>query len=283
MSTSPPQDHTPLWLHLFLRLIALLSRFSTTLTTYARQLQESHHEDSEAKRLISTTTPTIPTTTFPQFALLPPELRQQIWADSLPPSRILMLQLPKPTTLLDNLLPSRNRHHTRQKKPINVWTCSSPLPPTLHVTSESRAIALKHYTLGLAPLGSSQPRIYIDFKRDVIGVSDELMRSPVGRNLWRLTDDLRQVRHLALSSGMAGSFLESRQSRHALASLRHVAIVDSALWSKGVVPRVAGMDWAYWMRWQSARGKAQWCLGGADGCDGEGSGDCCTLEDGEKS
>lgn len=270
MSSPPPQDHTPLWLQILLHLTALLFRFSTTLTTYARQVQEAHLEKSEAQSLLSTITAS---TTFPQFGLLPPELRQQIWADALPRSRVLMLQLPKQPTLLETL----TTPHSHLRRSSNVWTCAAPLPSILHVNSESRAVAQRHYTLGLAP-SDSQPRIYIDFRRDIIGVSDELMRSPVGRNLWRLTDDLGRAQNLALSSGMAGSFLESRQSRHALASLRHVAVVDSALWSKGVVPRVAAMDWAYWMRWQAARGRAQWCLGGLEEEDG-GIGGCYDLEE----
>lgn len=69
---------------------------------------------------------------------------------------------------------------------------------------------------------------------------------------------------MALSSDMAASFIESRQSKSVLENLQHVAIVDSALWGKGTVPRVAELDWNYWIRWQCAKGAAHWSLGGAD-------------------
>lgn len=270
-TSSDPDDQcrTPFWLQILIRISLLTGWFSTRLRDYSRLIQETYTEATAEKRLMGVeaaaqrerTQQSAPTT-FPQFGQLPPELRQLIWAEALPNSRVLMLKPPKKPTLMDSVVSGFKRpgHKRRQS---NVWACDAKIPSILHVNSEARAIALKHYQLGLAP-GCSQPRIYVDLKRDVIGVSDELMRSSVGRNLWRLTDDLKRVRHLALASNLAASFLESRQSRSGLESVRHIVIVNSALWSKGTVPRVAQFDWTYWIRWQCAKGAAQWSLGGAD-------------------
>ncbi|KAK4219624.1 hypothetical protein QBC37DRAFT_409375 [Rhypophila decipiens] len=155
-----------------------------------------------------------------------------------------MLQLPKSETLMDEFI-SAFAGYGPQEQNNHVWTCSAKIPSILHVNSEARAIALKHYKLGLAP-GGTQPRIYVDLKRDVVGLSNELMDSYSGRNLWRLTEDFKKVRHFALASEMA------------------------LLWARGTVPKVAQLDWAHWIKWQCGKGAAHWNKGGADVSDESG-------------
>lgn len=259
-------------LQLVIKITILVGWFSARLGRYTRLAQEASVEAAEERRLIAQRAPTKPTT-FPQFSLLPPEIRQQIWEEALPGARVLMLKAPGSSTrlpsfgdcissLLSNRRPSTPilaRKHSRSKS-INVWTCNAKIPTILHVSSEARAMALKHYRLGLAP-GNSQPRIYIDFKRDVVGLSDELMQSPVARNLWRMTKDLREVTSLCLAMANAPSFFSMRQTS-GLDMIKEVLLVDSALWSNGVVPRVAQLDWDHWVRWQVKRGSAKWGYGG---------------------
>ncbi|KAK3359916.1 hypothetical protein B0T25DRAFT_564879 [Lasiosphaeria hispida] len=147
----------------------------------------------------------------------------------------------------------------------NVWTCAADVPAVLYVCSEVRVIGLRHYRLGLAP-GSSEPRIYVGFTRDVISLSDESMQSPAGRNLWRLTNDLQYVQKIALASGSVPSFLTMRQP-FGLANVEEVALVYSALWDTGVVPRAVQLDWGHWIQWQCGKNLAQrWVEAqGADG------------------
>ncbi|KAM7188317.1 hypothetical protein V8F20_010600 [Naviculisporaceae sp. PSN 640] len=260
---SPPP--TPFWLQILLRISLFTGWFQTRLQEYSRLIQETDLEATEEKRLLASEAAVqdekIPTT-FPQFSQLPAELRHMIWAEALPSSRVLMLQAPTEPTAVDRFA-AEFKHPDHRRRPSNVWTCTAKIPSILHVNSEARAIALKHYQLGLAP-GCSQPRIYVDLERDIIGVSNDLLRTSVGRNLWRLTDDLKKVRHLALASDMAAWFLESKQTRSVLEKVQHVAIVYSALWGKGTVPKVAQSDWNHWIRWQCAKGTARWSLGGYD-------------------
>ncbi|KAK5663151.1 hypothetical protein OQA88_6568 [Cercophora sp. LCS_1] len=257
-------------LQLVIKITILVGWFSTRLRRYTRLAQEASIEAAEERRLIAQKPVA---TTFPQFGRLPPEIRQQIWEEALPGPRALMLQVPgspsRPpslSTCVAPLFPTPTKRRSRSNS-VNVWTCSAKIPTILHVNSEARAMALKHYRLGLAP-GNSQPRIYVDFQRDVVGLSDELMQSPVGRNLWRLTDDLKEVTSLCLANATAPSFFSMRQIS-ALDNVQEVLLVDSALWSNGVVPRVARLDWNHWVQWQIKRGGAKWGYGGDAETSGE--------------
>ncbi|KAK0652009.1 hypothetical protein B0T16DRAFT_454422 [Cercophora newfieldiana] len=276
-------------LQLIIKITILVGWFSRRLRQYARLVQEASSEAAEERRLAreeALSAPTMPNT-FPQFSRLPAELRQQIWEEALPDSRVLMLQqpgsfatMPSLSKCLSPILALRSpfavsktteksqRTRTRRgTSSVNVWTCSAKVPVVLHVNSESRAVALRHYRLGLAP-GNSQPRIYVNFDRDVIGLSDDLMQSPVGRNLWRLTEDLKGVKSLCLASSSAPSFLSMRQP-YGLDSVEELALVDSTLWAAGIVPRVAQIDFNHWIAWQYEQGKARWGYGrGIEACDG---------------
>lgn len=259
-------------LQLTIKITILVGWFSARLRRYTRLAQEASTEAAEERRLIAQRAPVEPTT-FPQFGLLPPEIRQQIWEEALPGARVLMLQASEPSTRFLSLgncispllslgspfTPTPTRKRSRSNS-VNIWTCNAKIPTILHVNSEARAMALKHYRLGLAP-GNSQPRIYIDFKRDVVGLSDEFMQNLVARNLWRLTHDLKEVTSLCLAIATAPSFFSMRQTAR-LDMVQEILLVDSALWSSGIVPRVARLDWDRWVRWQIKRGSAKWGYGG---------------------
>ncbi|KAK4453690.1 hypothetical protein QBC34DRAFT_191117 [Podospora aff. communis PSN243] len=268
-STLSGGDSHSYMLQMIIKITILVGWFSSRLRRYTRLVQEAANEAAEERRLareeaaLSATKPT----TFPQFSRLPAELRQQIWEEALPSSRLLMLQLPgssgrmpsfaeclSPVLALRKGASSRSRYNS-----VNVWTCSASIPVALHVNSESRAVALRYYRLGLAP-GNTQPRIYVNFKRDIIGLSDELMQSPVGRNLWRLTEDLQGAKRLCLASASAASFMSMRQP-YGLGNVTELTLVDSMLWAAGIVPRVAQLDFNHWIAWQCKRGSARWGYG----------------------
>ncbi|KAK0719850.1 hypothetical protein B0H67DRAFT_167304 [Lasiosphaeris hirsuta] len=280
-SATTQYDSQSYLIKVMIQLTIIIGWFSKRLKRYTRLVQEASREALEERRLLDAQQPltgsTTPTT-FPQFNHLPPELRHQIWAEALPGPRVLMLKPPSSSPSMPSLSdclswlsnPFSPEASTRKRRYqnssiSNVWTCTTSVPAVLHVCSEARAIGLRHYRLGLAP-GSSEPRIYVDFMRDVVGLSDELMQSPAGRNLWRLTNDLQHVQKIALASGSAPSFLAMRQP-YGLANVEEVALVDSALWGTGLVPRVAQLDWSYWVQWQCGKGLAQRWVG-ARGVDG---------------
>ncbi|KAK3373961.1 hypothetical protein B0T24DRAFT_720542 [Lasiosphaeria ovina] len=325
--------NTSYWLYLVIKIGILCGWFSDRLKQYACLIREACSEAAEERRMMRAAAPSVSSspageattapTTFPQFSRQPVELRQQIWAESLPGPRVLMLQhrhqyqqrtntpiisifililililTIKTPTRLATLQADLNYHHHHYQQQ-NVWSCTAPIPTALHVCAESRAVAQRHYRLGLAPGGASKsgtpsPRIYVDFSRDVIALDAAAVASAAGRNLWRLTRDVRCVRHLAvaalyasgsggvevqdgngeqrggvLSAGWFGADIGGRR-RAGLDGVEDVAVVDSALFAAGIVPRVAQLDWAHWMRWQCGKGRARWAVGGGGGGGREG-------------
>ncbi|KAK4195793.1 hypothetical protein QBC40DRAFT_343182 [Triangularia verruculosa] len=279
LAGNPSSSSDCYWIRLFLKISILCGWFSERIRSYARLCQEACQEHSEERRLWAsnpnhnTDSNEIPLhsssvlkplpkgspTTFPNFRSLPAELRQQIWVEALPPSRILLLQLPKPS-VSQGLLSKLGRHASPGQK-SNIFTCSTPPPVLLSVCSESRAVALKRFRLGLAPRGHPQPRIYIDLANDVVGLSNDVMSSAAGKNLIRLTPDLRMVRHVCLAGGQAGTFMSTRQAL-VLDSVESVLVVENGLFGSGMVPRIAGLDWGYWVRWQCREGLARFGFGG---------------------
>ncbi|KAK4169153.1 hypothetical protein QBC43DRAFT_85946 [Cladorrhinum sp. PSN259] len=267
------------WLRLVIKVSILFGWFSERLRQYARLVQEACKEAAEERRLryspfsssaasslhsssvLKPHNPKAPTT-FTLFRYLPAELRQQIWEEALPGPRVLMLELPKAPLVLP-YRSSRTATRFLWHGGRNVFACSARPPTLLQVNAESRAVALKHYRLGLAPRGHPNPRIYVSLQRDVIGLSNEVMESAEGRNLWRVTPDLRIVKHVCLASGEAATFLAGRQS-HVLESVKDIAVVDSLLFGSGILPRVCGLDWEYWIRWQCKEGNGRWVLGGEE-------------------
>ncbi|KAJ4306336.1 hypothetical protein N0V88_001136 [Collariella sp. IMI 366227] len=139
----------------------------------------------------------------------------------------------------------------------------------LHVNTESRAIALGHYRLGLAaPRG--QPKVYFNPKRDIIGVPLDVMRTARARRLFRSTPDLRRVRRFCVAAPpppdargvrIVQRFLDGAEVWSVLTFSAHeVVVVDSAMVAYGVVPRIAGLDWEYWVRWMMIRGCARYVV-----------------------
>lgn len=86
------------------------------------------------------------TQNFTRFSELPTEIRFQIWQFTLPAPRVLGIQYGESCELLYSQYPP---------------------PVALHICSESRAVALKHYELAfvnrLKPHGT-----YFDFSRDIV-------------------------------------------------------------------------------------------------------------------
>ncbi|KAK4228224.1 hypothetical protein QBC38DRAFT_161529 [Podospora fimiseda] len=262
------------WIRLILKISILCGWFSERLRQYARLVQEACNEAAEERRLRSFSSPFLHSssvlkpfhpktpTSFTLFRYLPAELRQQIWEEALPGARLLMLELPRPSFML----PYRSAltlDGPAGRGGRNVFSCAARPPALLHVSHEARTMALKHYRLGLVPRGHPNSRIYVSLERDIIGFSNEVMMSAQGRNLIRLTPDLRMARHICLASAGAAEFLAGRQS-YVLERVKDVAVVDSGLFGEGILPRVCGLDWGYWVRWQCKEGKAKWVLGGEE-------------------
>lgn len=151
-----------------------------------------------------------------------------------------------------------------EPEPPHIFSCSAPPPALLAVNSESRALALRHYRLGLAPAGyPGSPRVYVNLARDVVALPDAVMCTYAGRSLLRLTPDLGRVTGLCLPEGGAaervllGTFVGRTVVKRVGA--RGVCIVRSRLLADGVeVPAVAGRDWGYWVRWMEGEGKVRW-------------------------
>jgi len=97
-----------------------------------------------------------PAPLFPKFLDLPTELRRQIWREAFPPSRII--------ELVDG--PGRTGK-LRAQKLVTPWITPAVPPAVLYVCRESRAEALRYYQLAFGRNGF-EPRIYIDFARDVV-------------------------------------------------------------------------------------------------------------------
>ena len=134
--------------------------------------------------------------TFPKFNELPPELRIKIWQDAMPAARTVVVQSPfvrrreeeSALTSLDGALPLQDSAET--------WRSTTQIPALLHVNTEARHEALKHYQLSLAA-GEHQPRIYVDFSRDTIFFGQSELK-PECSPLWGATKDLVRVQRLAV-------------------------------------------------------------------------------------
>lgn len=280
-NTTTPQatyQAIPLWIRLLLLLSSwltpLLLPFSPALReTYTEGLQEFTHHS-----LPASPPPPPTTTTFHHFPLLPPELRLRIWSLALPPPRLLPLRLPRsataPTNPLAYLLAaltipsSRPSNHPPEQPQPHIFTSPVPPPALLAVNAEARAEALRHYQLGLAPDGYAAPRVYVDFARDGVVVSDAVMGTHAGRNLFRMTGDLARVRVVCVPEG---GVAEGGLGRGVVAGLRAVVVVRDGGLGRGVVPAWAASDFWGWVRWVEGRGRAWWIVGGP-GVDGDEDG-----------
>ncbi|KAK8035640.1 hypothetical protein PG993_010635 [Apiospora rasikravindrae] len=131
--------------------------------------------------------------TFHMFGQLPPELRIKIWQEAMPAARTVVVESPfsrrrEAPTSLDGVLTRRNDGET--------WHSNTQIPALLHVNSEARHEALKHYTLALGT-GDYAPRIYVDFSRDTLFFGQAELK-PECSSLWGSTRDLARVQRLAV-------------------------------------------------------------------------------------
>src|SRR4051794_21265684 len=81
---------------------------------------------------------------FPSFAELPAELRQEIWKLAFPPPRIIQIHTARGEILFTN---SKSTITRRRKKFKHVYATKASVPTVLHVCQESRLVALRHYQL----------------------------------------------------------------------------------------------------------------------------------------
>lgn len=241
--------------------------------------------------------------TFPQFARLPAEIRLQIWEEALPGARAVMLRAPSAASdalrdqlkFLPRLLRARRSRNvgngTRSRANAADasnddngssdgsnnqasgrtagWTSPTPPPAMLHVCSESRAVALKRYSLVFATTGDNgggDGRIYADLSRDVVCLSSAEVAGAACEALWRRTRDLGQVRHLAVAAPACWGSWSSHYGAgfaHRLppadlmgtagfAALEDVVMVRSVRWQYGRLPRGARLDFTAWAEREEA-------------------------------
>lgn len=93
-------------------------------------------------------------TTFHNFSLLPPELRNAIWEAALPPPRVF------------DIYPASTSQKTPAHEGLRFASLhSEPPPPLAAVCRESRSLALHHYRPLTLSGGTTK---YLDFARDVL-------------------------------------------------------------------------------------------------------------------
>ncbi|KAK4032928.1 hypothetical protein C8A01DRAFT_20066 [Parachaetomium inaequale] len=222
-------------------------------------------------------------TTFPHFARLPPGLRLLIWELALrvaqenpTPSRPWSwLWWRAALVSIDDLLfpaPSLLVKPRRRLPQQHIFTCGAPPPAQLAVNAEARAVALGRYRLGLAPDGGCrlQPRVYVDLARDVVCLTDAVMETRAGRELFRITGDVRRAKRVCVAvkdpRGVVGAaereVLERDEMRALLEGVEELCVVESSVLGARRVSDVAGRDWGYWVGWMKREGRARWLVGG---------------------
>jgi len=134
---------------------------------------------------------------FNKFRELPAELRVKIWQHAMPEARTIAIKAP-PTTYHEPLVSLEGAMFTANEdvRPAETWQSAAQVPALLHVNSEARHEAHKHYHLALG-VGKAQPRIYVDFARDTIFIGHEQLRDHTA-SLWASTQDLSKIQRLAI-------------------------------------------------------------------------------------
>ncbi len=146
--------------------------------------------------------------TFHRFPLLPIELRFEIWSLACAP-RLVQLQLPGKWPAghgaIGSSLERISWHYTSSLNPdtpysgpTRVLISSTPPPALLAVNSEARRFALQRYELGFATTLDPRASVYVDFERDLVSLSDEILNSLSGRMYSEATPDLAKVQWLHL-------------------------------------------------------------------------------------
>ncbi|PVH88998.1 hypothetical protein DL98DRAFT_622755 [Cadophora sp. DSE1049] len=126
----------------------------------------------------------IPTTTFPKFRKLPPELRRMIWTLIIPNRRVVKI--------------SSTRHLNYSRGMALKANANLPIP--LSVSSESRQIALKYFTLAFELVLSSP--VYFNFQHDTLLFDDkptcELFQERNVNLRDYGCDEIQKLRHLMI-------------------------------------------------------------------------------------
>lgn len=181
-----------------LALVPVINSFGLLTKFYQRQrsqyldLVDSLQFNME-RTITSLFTPAKGPQTFHMFGELPPELRIKIWQEAMPAARTVAVQSPfsrrrDAPTSLDGVLTTYDDAET--------WHSNTQIPALLHVNSEARHEALKHYTLALG-VGDYAPRIYVDFSRDTLFFGQAELK-PECSSLWGSTRDLTRAQRLAV-------------------------------------------------------------------------------------
>ncbi|KAI0205143.1 hypothetical protein F4808DRAFT_410642 [Astrocystis sublimbata] len=165
---------------------------------------------------------------FTKFRELPPELRITIWKFALPDARTVIVKSPyahqkQTPASLDTALSHADEHE-------ETWQSPTPIPALLHVNAEARYEALKHYSLSLG-VGTRQPRVYVDLRRDTLFFGAAELQ-PSCSSLWAMTNDLDEVRRLAVVS--QGAWRALRWRKFSTNSLEKLILVHE---DEGLRPR----------------------------------------------
>ncbi|KAK4156333.1 hypothetical protein C8A00DRAFT_30828 [Chaetomidium leptoderma] len=97
------------------------------------------------------------------------------------------------------------------------------------------------------------------------------MATHSGRNLFRLTGDLRRVKRVCVATrgGVAEREVVDRPwMRAVLEGVEELCVFESRLLGRGEVSGLAEADWGYWVRWAGADGRVRWVVRGDDQGDG---------------
>ncbi|KAK6849159.1 hypothetical protein PG995_012992 [Apiospora arundinis] len=191
-TTTVDVQDAPLALVPVINSFGLLSRFYQRQRSQYFDLVDSLQLNME-RTLTSLFTPAKGPQTFHLFGELPPELRIKIWQEAMPAARTVAVQSPfsrrrDAPTSLDGVLNNYDDTET--------WHSNTQIPALLHVNSEARHEALKHYTLALG-VGDFAPRIYVDFARDTLFFGQAELK-PECSSMWGSTRDLTRVQRLAV-------------------------------------------------------------------------------------
>jgi hypothetical protein len=171
-----------------------------------------------------------PAPLFPKFLDLPPELRRQIWREAFPPPRII--------ELVDG--PGRTGK-LRAQQLVTPWITPATPPVVLYICHESRDEALRYYHLAFGR-NSFEPRIYIDFARDIVYFG----RGKHGDGSVDVDDsmkDFEKVQNMAVTPNCLGRLLNFNEViRRRFVGLREIYLVNlrmssSRTYSSHVPPR----------------------------------------------
>lgn len=136
---------------------------------------------------------------FTNFKDLPPELRIKIWQHAITGPRTVIVESPftrPPKPMPRSLEDALSRACTEDTVNEDTWWSRTAIPSLLHVNTEARHEALKHYQLSLGA-GTAQPKVYVDFSRDTLFFGHAELK-PECSGLWASTKDLQRVRRLAV-------------------------------------------------------------------------------------